>query len=331
MGFPILACVLAGLASAAASIGAPEQPENFFCGTGEPRQDLVQFHRQLSLNLNQDQNRRSLQHRAPSYYEDDYEDDDNFRTEKWKWKPVTVPVYHHVLYTKIVHPLMAPNNLRRQMQVLNDAFKPTGFQFELKDARAYNDTYNDTKWATNATAREEPGGMHDILRKGDYGTLNVYWIEGGRGFASFPTSAWRNGLPRDYWFHDGVVLPSEFAVGSLIPGWTLGKALVHVSGHWNGLLHTASDNCTDHGDYVDDTPAALVTRGGCDVTLDTCPDQPGLDPVHNYMSESNNECMTEFTPGQIHFMQSVWMNYRAAQRSTSLIQLRPANRPHNTP
>lgn len=101
MGFPILACLLAGFASAAASIGAsvsaPEQPENFFCGAGKPPEDLVQFHRR-QLNLDQIQ---SLQHRALHY-----EDDDDYRIRKWEWKPVTVPVYHHILYSKIACPLL---------------------------------------------------------------------------------------------------------------------------------------------------------------------------------------------------------------------------------
>lgn len=168
------------------------------------------------------------------------------------------------------------------MQVLNDAFKPTGFQFEQKDVRLWKVP----EWATDAEARKERG-MHELLHTGDYGTLNVYWFEAGHGFASHPTSAWRDGMPREYYAYDGVVLPCNFAVGTRRRGWTLGKALIHVVGHWVGLLHTSSNNCTDAGDYVSDTPAALVMRGGCDVTLDTCPDQPGLDPVHNYMSESS--------------------------------------------
>ncbi|QPG99964.1 hypothetical protein C2857_003010 [Epichloe festucae Fl1] len=323
MGFPtILACVLAGFASAAtsigASIGAPEQPENFFCGTGQPPQDLVQFHRQLNLNQMQ-----SLQHRAP-YDDDDDDDDDDFRARKWKWKPVTVPVYHHVLYSEKVCPLMTATNLMKQMQVLNYAFKPAGFQFEQKAA-----TWRKVpEWATNAEARREQGGMHEQLRTGDYGTLNVYWIETGNAFVSYPTTAWRDGLQPHHWSHDGVVLPCDFAVGTPHRGWTLGKALVHLVGHWNGLLHTSSAECADEGDHVSDTPAALVTRGGCNVTLDTCPDQPGLDPVHNYMSESDNECMTEFTPGQIQRMHTVWEVFRAAQRSTSLIKLHRANPSH---
>lgn len=106
----------------------------------------------------------------------------------------------------------------------------------------------------------------------------------------------------------------------------IGKTLVHEVGHWAGLLHTfgfgeaPTGNCTGPGDYVDDTPAQAYSSHGemavnvtsfdqC-VAVDTCPDQPGLDPIHNFMDYAPEICQNEFTPGQIQRMRTMLQLYR---------------------
>ena len=54
-----------------------------------------------------------------------------------------------------------------------------------------------------------------------------------------------------------------------------------------------------------------VPTGGCPQGKDSCPDQPGLDPIHNYMDYSYDTCYTEFTPGQVARAQDAWLLYRA--------------------
>jgi hypothetical protein len=44
------------------------------------------------------------------------------------------------------------------------------------------------------------------------------------------------------------------------------------------------------GDLVDDTPAQWeVTNGGCPIGKNSCPDQPGLDSIHNYMDYADQD------------------------------------------
>ena len=68
--------------------------------------------------------------------------------------------------------------------------------------------------------------------------------------------------------------------------------------------------CLGPGDYVDDTPAELSPSMGCFDFRDTCPADPGKDPIHNYMDYSPDACMHEFTTGQIERMQAMIVTYR---------------------
>ena len=76
----------------------------------------------------------------------------------------------------------------------------------------------------------------------------------------------------------------------------------HEIGHTLGLLHTFNYGCgsEQHGDYVDDTPIHAYANWGCAEGTDSCPDDPGLDPVYNLMNYVYSpECpMISFTVGQ---------------------------------
>lgn len=49
------------------------------------------------------------------------------------------------------------------------------------------------------------------------------------------------------------------------------------------MFHTFEGGCDDNGDFIDDTPAELVQAYGCPEQRDSCPDEEGLDPIHNHM------------------------------------------------
>ena len=76
----------------------------------------------------------------------------------------------------------------------------------------------------------------------------------------------------------------------------------HEIGHTLGLLHTFNYGCgsEQHGDYVDDTSIHAYANWGCAEGTDSCPEDPGLDPVDNLMNYVYSpECpMISFTVGQ---------------------------------
>lgn len=179
------------------------------------------------------------------------------------------------------------------MRVLNETFLPHDIQFVVKDV---SHTVND-EWASRARIREKALA----LRKGAYDELNIYFDTGlmregsATGLCSFPVEDPENtGINGTSWaVYDGCHVSPGTMPGSTGVPWdpndNEGKTATHEVGHWFGLFHVFEGfSCTGEGDLVDDTPATLTATVGCPESQDSCPDEPGLDPIHNYMDYSSH-------------------------------------------
>ncbi|KAH7345427.1 hypothetical protein B0J17DRAFT_693118 [Rhizoctonia solani] len=206
------------------------------------------------------------------------------------------------------------SQINDSIAVLNADYRSSGFSFKLASS----------KYITNETwfnwAGPEPDlpqftyqtAMKTALRQGDASTLNIYSTgftsitnPNLLGYATFPT--YYKSAPAN----DGVVIRYSTVPGGSSAPLNLGKTLTHEVGHWLGLYHTFHNGCDGDGDMVSDTPAQLTETSGCPSSLpDTCPDQPGRDPIHNFMDYSDDNCLREFTPGQIQRMREYFVAFR---------------------
>ncbi|ROT35078.1 zincin [Sodiomyces alkalinus F11] len=193
--------------------------------------------------------------------------------------------------------------LNQQLNVINSDFARFGISFSLQGVTR---TVHST-WSTDRNELQ----MKQSLRRGDYRTLNLYFlrsVSGNLGYCYFPTYA----SPGSTAFvRDGCTVLFSSVPGGSSTNFNLGKTATHEIGHWLNLYHTFQGGCTGSGDLVADTPAQASPSSGCPHGRDSCPSQPGLDPIHNYMDYSNDACYTEFTEGQRVRMHNAWNTFRA--------------------
>ena len=217
-----------------------------------------------------------------------------------------------------------------QIIALNTAYRPANIAFANNPATY---TIRDD-WATDANSTS----MKQALRKGTYKDLNVYFQTNLSiapykyspastllGYCTLPTKiTYTNGhggqteYPAVDYATDGCNVLAGSMPGSPAPisGYNQGKTAVHEIGHWFGMLHTFQDNTcspTDGGDYIDDTPQEGTSTSGCPTGKDSCPGDPGLDPISNYMDYSTDACYTQFTSDQQARMTSMFNMYRAGE------------------
>lgn len=171
------------------------------------------------------------------------------------------------------------------MAIINRSFAPHNLSFVLVEAERIVDGL----WGEGI---DEQRMMWDRNR-GDARTLNLYFVERFRhhpGEAGFAYSPRR--IPRDRGAYrvDGAMVASYTVPGG--PGWDAarweGKTAVRGVGAWLGLHNPTRGGCRGGGDLVHDTPAAMqnASFGLCPAQVDSCPDQPGVDPIHNFMSST---------------------------------------------
>lgn len=214
-----------------------------------------------------------------------------------------VDVHVHVVHTTRGVGNVDDGVIAAQIAALDRGYAGTGFGFRLKSV---DRTANDA-WASSTSKHER--AMKKALHRGKMSDLNVYVTPGLGdlvGWAYFPDD-----LPKDDPRMDGVVIASTSLPGGAAP-YGLGFTAVHEVGHWLGLEHTFKGGCDGkNDDFVDDTPREKGMHFGCEVGRDSCKKDKGKDPVHNFMSYSDDACLTEFTHGQTRRMKKMWSAYRA--------------------
>jgi hypothetical protein len=225
----------------------------------------------------------------------------------------TINVVFHVVTTADGKGSIDEATIAKQIQVLNDGFAGaeapgvaanTGFTFALQETRYHKDDSWFNGGADNATTER---AMKTQTRVGTASTLNIWSADiDGFGFATFPS--WYSGDPK----MDGVVIDYATVPGGSEVNFNLGKTVTHEVGHWMGLWHTFQGGCTKTNDEVADTPAQKSSTSGCPEGRDSCR-LAGLDPIHNYMDYSYDDCYNQFTPGQNTRMQSAWTAYRSGK------------------
>ena len=217
-----------------------------------------------------------------------------------------IDVHFHVVNkgTGVKNGDVSDEMIDKQIEVLNDAYKGTGYSFRLKTV----DRTTNKQWYTAEPDTSAERQMKEALHQGEADDLNIYTTNPGDGllgWATFPF--WQKEDPK----MDGVVLLASSLPGGSGAPFNEGDTATHEVGHWMGLFHTFQQP----GDEVDDTPAHPPPNyGKPPESTDTDPRSPGNDPVHNYMNYTDDDWMWEFTPGQDARMDAQWELFHREDR-----------------
>lgn len=141
------------------------------------------------------------------------------------------------------------------------------------------------------------------------------------GYAQFPTGSGLQGMPVEDCITgeastDGVVCAySTWGSRILFPtgnyggtAYDKGRTMTHEVGHMFGLRHIWGDGGCGVDDFCADTPVAGAPNFGCPTGINSCPAEPGLDQIENYMDYTDDACMSIFTQDQKDRMLAVLMN-----------------------
>ena len=220
----------------------------------------------------------------------------------------TINVYFHVINngTASANGNILDSVIANQLNVLNTAFAPAGWQFLL----VATDRTTNATWYTAQPGTSAETQMKNALRQGSADDLNIYSNNMGGGllgWATFPSSYASN--PQA----DGVVVLYSSLPGGTAAPYNQGDTATHEVGHWMGLYHTFQGGCSENkGDLVSDTPAERSAAYGCPIGRNTC-SGPGVDPITNFMDYTDDSCMFNFTTGQDARMDAMFSAYRSGK------------------
>lgn len=235
------------------------------------------------------------------------------------FEPVTVPVRFHVIAKDRGQEGgdLSDARIAEQIRVLNEAYAPHGFAFELEEVtRTYEPQWFNLIYPNGAEPRFRGSSKEIAMKKALYGdstseTLNIYSASLGQSLLGWAT------FPSDYQSrpaNDGVVVLYASLPGGGAEPYDEGDTATHEVGHWMGLYHTFQGGCNGQGDLVSDTPAERSPAYEC-VERDSCKGKrsPGSDPIHNFMDYADDACMDHFTPGQDERMDAQFSAYRSGK------------------
>ena len=169
------------------------------------------------------------------------------------------------------------------MEILNSNYQEHNFFFTLDTI----DRTENSTWFSSWEDANASQGMQELAID-PYHYLNIYTADlnaiGVEGYSYLPNS----------WANNSYMQSVNLDYRSLSAGWII----THEVGHHLGLPHTFQNNCTEPNDGIDDTPQHDESGlWSCNQNQDTCPNDPGNDPVYNYMNYSGT-CQNEYTQGQ---------------------------------
>mgnify|MGYP001215625486 CR=1 FL=1 len=217
---------------------------------------------------------------------------------------VVVYVIWHVIYASDGTGNISDNRIIAQIEAMNQEFQNNNSNifFSLDSINRVENTEWFTGWAYFGDALDDEGMQELHYDPAHY--LNIYsaqLYDSGAGslvtlgYTAFPTNLSETS------YMQGFTLDHRAVSGGLYGS----QSAVHEAGHYFGLYHTFQTNCLAPDDAVDDTPRNdenyLQT---CNIQ-DTCPNDPGNDPVENHMNYSGDNCQDTFTPGQNDRMHAI--------------------------
>jgi hypothetical protein len=215
---------------------------------------------------------------------------------------ITVDVNFHIASTEEDEFLITSEIIDAQWEVLRANFAPFNINLVLNSTERVVDNKTGSAFLVYEGPtegwvyyEEERNAYLSGTRKGGYDALNMYFFSayspGATGYCEFPTVIAEGddltfGL--DSCQISALTMPGIKVEQGGFETWNMGHIAVHEAGHWFGLNHTFAGGCSETGDFVEDTPAQSSPVYGCPTGSDSCPDSPGLDPIHNFMGYTDD-------------------------------------------
>lgn len=191
----------------------------------------------------------------------------------------------------------------QQIAQLNLAFSGGESQLGVDSKIAFSldevKYYDNAAWYSKCQKHESTFAEHGV---DPTKYVNVFTCEGDGllGWAYLPGN-----FPENYKQNLVCVAAGSLPQGD-IQTYNKGDTLTHEIGHFFGLYHTFNQGgtpCTEGGDDgVSDTPFEASPGYECNMDRDTCPSDPGTDPLWSYMDYTDDDCMNRFSRGQVERM-----------------------------